>query len=366
MVKISEVIDLLNNWAHPSLQETYDNAGVICGNVLQNVTGVLISLDCLESTVEEAIKLKANLIIAHHPIVFSGIKSITGKNYVERTLIKAIQNNIVIFAIHTNLDNVLNGVNYKIAKLLHLKDVAVLKPMKGKLLKFYTYVPKAHLENVKNAIFKAGAGNIGNYRDCSFSVDGIGTFKPNTHAKPFVGEVNKAQFEAEVKLEVILPFYKKNEVLKALKQAHPYEEVAYEFIVTENYAQNFGSGMVGNLEKPISENDFFDLLKKTFKLKVIKHTALLNKKILRVAVCGGAGSFLLNNAKAANAQIFITSDFKYHEYFDAENNIIIADIGHYESEQFTIDLIGDFLNRNFSTFAVHLSKVNTNPVHYYF
>lgn len=364
-MKLKEIISALELLAPPALQQSYDNSGLIVGDKNAEIKGALICLDSTEAIIEEAISKKCNLVIAHHPIIFSGLKSITGKNYIERTILKAIKNDIAIYAIHTNLDNVQHGVNAKIGALLGIKNPRILAPKSGQLEKLVTYCPFKNTEDVMSALFSAGAGSIGNYSECSFSVSGKGTFKANQYANPFVGEINERHIEEENRIEVIFEAHKRSAVLTALQKVHPYEEVAYEVYATENAHQYIGAGMIGELEVELPLEVFFDKLKSTFKLKVIRHTEPLAKTVKKIAWCGGSGSFLLKSAIGKNADVFITGDFKYHDFFDHEKKLIIADIGHYESEQFTIDLLGDFLTEKFPKFAVHLTEVNTNPVNYY-
>lgn len=365
-VLAKNIIEVLEQYAHPSLQESYDNCGLLTGDANTEVSRVLLTLDCTEDVIEEAIKKKCNMVIAHHPIIFSGLKKLNGKNYIERTIIKAIKNNILIYAIHTNLDNVYNGVNAKIAEKLGLVNTKVLAPVSGKLLKLVTYVPVGDADNVRNAIFKAGAGVISEYDNCSFNVLGTGTYRGSENTNPYIGKKGELQYEPEIRIEVILPDFLKNKVLSALIKAHPYEEVAYDIYVLANEHHRIGAGLIGELKNPLQEKNMLKRIKDRLKAKCIRHTALLNKPIQKVALCGGSGSFLLKNAIAAGADVFITADFKYHQFFDAENRIIIADIGHYESEQFTIELLRDVLIKNFPTFAVHFTEVNTNPINYYF
>ncbi len=364
-MKIQEIITLLNRWAPPAYQESYDNAQLITGDNSAEVNGVLITLDCTEEIVEEAIEKSCNLIVAHHPIVFQGLKSLTGKNYVERTVIKAIKNDIAIFAIHTNLDNVHTGVSKKICDLIGLENCQILAPKKETLTKLVTFVPPAHLESVLEAMFSAGAGQVGNYDECSYQLDGEGTFRPNDQADPFIGESGQRQTEQEKRVEVILPTHVQSKVLRSLKKAHPYEEVAYYLSPLSNENQEVGSGMVGTLKEGMATENFFKLLKSKFNLEVIKHTAIHQDQVKKIAVCGGAGSFLLRKAITAGADVFVSADFKYHEYFDAENRIIIADIGHYESEAFTKELIYEFLNEKIANIALNLSERVTNPVKYF-
>jgi dinuclear metal center YbgI/SA1388 family protein len=361
---IKELIEFLERYAPLSYQEDYDNAGLIVGNHQDEIKSGLVCLDCTEQVIEEAITKKYDIIIAHHPIIFRGLKKLNGKNYIERVIIKAIKNNIAIYAIHTNLDNVINGVNDKICDKLGLINRKILSPKKHNLKKLVTYIPVNYAEAVKEAIFNAGAGKIGNYSNCSFNTLGNGTFKADKNANPFVGEQDKVHTEEELKVEVIFDTAKQSEILNALIQTHPYEEVAFDIYPLENKNQQIGSGMIGELTDEIEEKRFLQNLKQVMNVSVIRHTQLLSKKINKVAVCGGSGSYLLNDAIQAGADIFITADFKYHEFFDADGKIIIADIGHYESEQFTQDLLLDIITKNFPNFAIRLTENNTNPIKY--
>lgn len=362
---LKQLIAEIENFAPLAYQESYDNCGLLTGHKEQEITGAILCLDCTEAVVEEAIRKKCNVILAHHPIIFGGLKKLNGNTYVERTIIKAIQNNIAIYACHTNLDNVKLGVNKKIADKLGLINTRILAPKKTLLKKLVTFVPETHLKQVQESLFQAGAGNIGNYDSCSFSLEGIGSFRGNEHSNPFIGEKGKLSLEKETRLELIFETIHEFQIISALKQTHPYEEVAYDIYQLENTYQNIGSGMIGELENPISEKEFLERLKSVFKLKLIKHTPLLNKSIKKVALCGGSGSFLLKSATNSKSDIYISSDFKYHEFFDAENQILIADIGHYESEQFTPEIFYEIISNKFPTFASYLTETNTNPVNYF-
>ena len=364
-MKIKDVITSLELLAPPSLQEGYDNAGLLTGDENMDCSGILVSLDATEAVVNEALKKGCNLIVSHHPVIFSGLKKITGKNYVQKTVIKAIRNDIALYAIHTNLDNVLNGVNGRIASLLGLKNISVLSSKENQLKKLYTFVPVEHADKVRQAIFDAGGGHIGNYDECSFNAKGFGTFKGGANTDPYVGKPGELHKENEIKVEVIFPAWLEGRVIKGLLTAHPYEEVAYDIIKLENKFSSLGSGVIGELDQPMTEAEFLKGLKEKFDLKVIKHTQLMKKHVSKIVVCGGAGSFLISSALAAGADFFITSDIKYHEFFDANEKIVIADIGHYESEQFTINLLQEFLEQKFPTFAVLKTEVNTNPVRYF-
>lgn len=364
-MKLAAIIHALESFAPPALQEPYDNAGLITGTPEMEITSALLCLDSVEEVVDEAIQQKCNLIIAHHPIIFSGLKKLNGKNYVERTIIKAIKNDIAIYAVHTNLDNVLQGVNKKIAEKLGLKNTYILSPKRNTLKKLFTFCPMDKAEQVRNALFEAGAGNIGNYSECSFNTEGTGTFKAGTGAHPYTGELNKRHHERETKMEMIFPAWKEQAVVKALLKAHPYEEVAYDIILLDNAFASAGAGMAGELEDEMNETDFLKLLKEKMMAKIVRHTRMLNLKVRKVAVCGGAGSFLLPDAIRSGADVFVTADFKYHQFFDSDGKIVICDIGHYESEQFTLELFSDFLKNIFPTFATSFSKKNTNPINYF-
>jgi len=363
-MQLSEIIKAIEAFAPSSYQEDYDNAGLLTGNPEQEITGALICLDSTEELIDEAIREKCNLVIAHHPIIFSGLKKINGKNYVERTIIKAIKNDIAIYAVHTNLDNVRMGVNAKIAEKIGLRNCSVLQPKKGLLKKLVTFCPVEKAAEVRDALFKAGAGVIGNYDECSYNVSGFGTFRAGEGANPFVGEQNIQHQEEETRIETIFPAQKQNSILKALFATHPYEEVAYDIYALENEFQQVGSGLFGELETEQDEKEFLKSLKSLLKTDCVRYTAITGKKIKRVAVCGGSGSFLLKDAIYKGADVFITADLKYHQFFDAEGKILLADVGHFESEQFTTEIFYELLKRNFSTFAVRLSKINTNPVKY--
>ncbi|MEM6841788.1 MAG: Nif3-like dinuclear metal center hexameric protein [Bacteroidota bacterium] len=364
MAQIHDITTYLETIAPRSYQESYDNAGLLTGNPQAKVSGVLVSLDAIESVVDEAVKQNCNLIVAHHPIIFRGLKSLTGRTYIERTIIKAIKNDIAIYAIHTNLDNVYNGVNAKIAEKLGLQQTRVLVPKSQTLQKITTFVPRENAEAVLNALSQAGAGNIGNYQNCSFQVSGTGTFQPNKQANPHIGEAGKLERVDEQRIEVILPNHLTNRVLQALRTAHPYEEVAYYLHDLENENQEVGSGMIGLLPQAQPGAEFLGYLKEKMNLSIIRHTALLGRPVKTVAVCGGSGSFLLPHAIRQQADAYVTADYKYHEFFDADGQIMIADIGHYESEVHTKELIQELLCQKFVSFAVHLAETNTNPVFY--
>ena len=364
-MKIKDLLSAIEAFAAPELQEDYDNAGLLTGNSDWACKGVLCSLDVTPAVIKDALEKNCNLIIAHHPIIFRGLKQLTGKIYVEEVIIDAIKNDIAIYAAHTNLDNVLLGVNGKIAEKLGLKNISILQPKQRILRRLITFAPNDKVEEVRNAVFNAGAGHIGNYSECSFNSEGLGTFKAEKGADPYVGEIGKRQYEKETKIEIVYPTYLEEQVVKALIDNHPYEEVAYDIFTMENVHFGIGSGIIGELEEEMEESVFLKTVHDIFHCGVIKHTALRSKSVKKVAVCGGAGSFLIKKAAQAGADFYITSDVKYHEFFDAEGKMVLADIGHYESEQFTVDLLHGLLAQKFPTFAVLKTSVNTNPVKYF-
>ena len=364
-MNINNIIQVLEQLAPPALQESYDNAGLITGSPSWECSGIICTLDATEAVVLEAKEKGCNLVVAHHPIVFGGIKKLNGKNYVEKAVIAAIKNDIAIYAIHTNLDNVIHGVNNRIADKLGLFNRKILAPKAGLLMKLYSFVPHAQAEQLRNALFAAGAGDIGQYSHCSFSAEGTGSFQAGEGTNPYIGAIGKTHFEPETKIEVIFPAWLQQQVLAALFEAHPYEEVAYDLVSLSNDYQDVGSGLIGELPEAMDEPFFLQMLKTSFDLKIIRHTPFLGKKIKKVALCGGSGSFLTGKAVSKGADIYISADFKYHEFFDANDQILIADIGHWESEQYTTDLLIDVLQAKFPTFAVLKSGVKTNVVNYF-
>jgi len=365
-MKLSEITSFLETFAPLDWQEDYDNSGLIVGRLNQEINQALISLDCTEAVVDEAIQAGCNLIISHHPIVFKGMKRFNEANYIERVISKAIKHDIALYAIHTNLDNIQLGVNQKIMERLGVKKPLILSPKEHILKKLIVFVPKTHASQLRDSLFTAGAGNIGNYSECSFNVQGTGTFLPDEKAQPSLGTIGVREEVQEVSIEVIYPKYLERKLLIALFENHPYEEVAYDIYSLSNSYQEVGAGMIGNLTDALSAHDFLSFLKEKMHVSVIRHTQELNKPIQRIAVCGGAGSFLLKQAIRAGADAFISADFKYHEFFDAENKIMIADIGHFESEQFTQHLLLETIQKKFPNFAIRITIENTNPVKYYF
>lgn len=362
---VQDVINHIEALSPLAYAEDFDNVGLLVGNKNQKLTGVLVTLDTLEAVVDEAIEANCNLIVSFHPIIFKGLKKLTGSNYVERVVIKALKNDIAIYAMHTALDNSVLGVNNMICEKLGLKNRKILIPQGQTIKKLITFVPKNEAETLRSALFEAGAGSIGNYNNCSFNTEGIGTYKGNEDSNPTLGKKGETHREAETQISVTFPKHLESQILKALFKTHSYEEVAYEITTLENKNQNIGMGMIGELEEEMSESDFFNLLKTNMQAAGIRHSKKLNKNIKNVAVLGGSGSFAIGAAMAAQADIFVTADLKYHDFFAAENQIVLADIGHYESEQFTKNLLVAYLTKKITNFAIVLSKTNTNPVKYF-
>ncbi|GAB6011878.1 Nif3-like dinuclear metal center hexameric protein [Viscerimonas tarda] len=363
-MKVKDILHVIEQLAPLALQESYDNSGIQVGDSNQEARAALLCIDVTEDVVDEAIALGCNLIISHHPLAFRPFKSLTGKNYVERCLIKACKHDIVIYAAHTSLDNACDGINRYLAQLLNLQQIRILAPQSKSLLKLVTFVPYGHVSALRAALFNAGAGNIGNYDCCSYSASGEGTFRAGEGANPFCGETGEIHTEPEYRLEVILPAFRKTEVMQALIAVHPYEEPAYDFYALENDWIQAGSGVVGSLPEPMEEEDFLYILKDTLRLNVLQHSRNIGKMVQDVAICSGSGSFLIPQAIKYGADIFITGEAKYNDYYDVEDKIILATVGHYESEIFTKDIFYDLLSKKIPNFALNKSGYDENPVKY--
>lgn len=361
---VSEVVEIIRQFAPFELQEKYDNVGLQIGSPSQEVKGVLVTLDITEEVVQEAIELGLNVIVAHHPLIFGGIKKLVGSTYVERTVLKCIKNDIAVIIAHTNADSVKSGVSNKMCEKLGLINCTILSTRESSLLKLVTFIPNSYLAQVQGAVFAAGGGDIGNYSECGFTVEGRGSFKAKEGSTPFVGEVGELHIEKELRFETVFPRYKRTQVVNALLKSHPYEEVAYDIYALENNWSDVGYGMVGELREEMSEIDFLQRLKEVFDVRCLRHTRLLGRPIKRIALCGGSGSDLLKDAKRAKADYYISGDFKYHKFFDADNELVIVDIGHYESEQYTKELFFEILTKKIPTFAICKSSINTNPIKY--
>lgn len=363
-MKLYELAEVIESIAPVPTQESYDNSGLLVGNKNDDITGALITLDITEEVIDEAISVGFNLIIAHHPPIFKPLKKLTGSNTTERCIIKAIRHGIAIYAAHTNLDNSLKGVNAILAEKLGMKNINVLQPLKGMLRKMVVFVPESHHEVVRNAMFTAGAGVIGDYDSCSFNTSGKGTFRGGQETNPFVGEPGELHTEPEIKIETILPSWLENKVVKAIKDVHPYEEIAWDSYALTNEFPQKGAGMYGLLAEPLEELVFLNFIKNILNVPFLKHSPLLNRKITRVGICGGSGNFLLQDAIEKKCDIFITGELKYHDYFLTENKIVLVEAGHYETEQFSKELLYSILKEKFSTFALQISGIDSNPVKY--
>lgn len=361
---VKDITKILEELAPLSHAEDFDNVGLLVGNYNMNVKGILVTLDTLENVVDEAIKKGCNMIVSFHPIIFMGLKKLTGANYVQRVVLKAIANNIAIYSMHTALDNSNMGVNAKICEVLGIKNPKILIPKKGTIKKLTTYAPLASADAVKSALFKAGAGEMGEYSNCSFSTDGDGSFMAGVDANPTIGKIGETHFEKEVQINMVFSFEKEKSIISALFDNHPYEEVAYEIATLENTNQNIGMGMFGVLDVEMDEGAFLQMVKKRMNASVVRHSNLLGKKVKKVAVLGGSGAFAISAAKKADVDVFITSDLKYHQFYEAEDQLVLADIGHFETEQFTKDLLVDYLIKKIPNFAISLSESITNPIKY--
>lgn len=362
---VQDVMNHLEAFTPLAYAEEFDNVGLLVGNRNMPVSGILVTLDTLEAVVDEAIEAKCNLIVSFHPIIFKGLKKLTGSTYVERVVMKAIKHDVAIYSMHTALDNAFHGVNDIICNQLELSNKQILIPQSQTIKKMTTFVPTEEIEQLRNALFQAGAGSIGNYDNCSFNIEGVGTFKGNEDSNPTKGEKGQIQYEKETQISVTYPKHLESQILKALFKTHSYEEVAYEITTLENKNQHIGLGMMGDLKNAMNETDFLNFIKNKMDTAHIRHSGFLNKKIKKVAVLGGSGSFAIEAAKNSGADAFITSDLKYHDFFTAEDTILLADIGHYESEQFTKNILVAYLTKKITNFAIVLSKTITNPVKYF-
>ena len=365
IMKLKELCSYLDSAVPLSFQESYDNSGLQIGLADREISSALITLDVTEEVIDEAIARKCDVIVSHHPLIFKGIKNLTGKSFTERILIKAIKHDIAIYSAHTSLDVLSNGVSRKMAEKLGLEEIKVLSPSENRLIKLVTYIPESHLEKVRNALFEAGAGVIGNYDQCGFTTVGTGSFRGNENTKPFTGEKGKIHFEKEIRFETILYSHLKDKVIKFLLEAHPYEEVAYDLYALENTNVGIGLGSVGKFHTPMSEDNFLNLISSIFEAKGIRYSKLTGNPVRKVALCGGSGASLLNLAICSGADAFLTADIKYHNFFEAENRILMVDTGHFESEKFSIEILRDLIIKKFPKFAVRFSEINTNPINYF-
>jgi dinuclear metal center YbgI/SA1388 family protein len=364
-MKLKELSSYLDSAVPLAFQESYDNSGLQVGTPEKEILSAMITLDVTEDVIRETIDHKCDILISHHPLIFSAIKSLTGKSFTERIICEAIKHDIAVYSAHTNLDVISNGVSRKMAEKIGLEGISVLSPSENLLLKLVTFIPESHHEIVRNALFEAGAGVIGNYDQCAFLSSGTGSFRGNEMSKPFVGEKGKIHFEKEIRLETILFSHNKDKVIKALINTHPYEEVAYDLYTLENKNAGIGLGCVGNFKNPVPEPDFLKLVSSVFDARGIRHSKLTGKSVSKVALCGGSGASLINSAIQSGADAYLTADLKYHDYFKAENKILLVDSGHFETEKFAREILKDLIIKKFPKFAVRFSEINTNPINYY-
>jgi dinuclear metal center YbgI/SA1388 family protein len=364
-MKISEITRHLESLSPIALQEDYDNCGLLLGNPGDDFQQALLCLDLTDAVMTEAVNMKCNLVIAHHPFIFRGLKKLTPAQPETSIITAAIKNNIAIYAIHTNLDNTLHGLNALVLSKIGISRYRILSPKTGLLLKLAVFCPVDHAGKVRQAMFDAGAGHIGNYDCCSFNTDGQGTFRASGQADPFVGEKHVVHYEKETRVEVIFPRYLEHRIVSAMKEVHPYEEVAFDLFPLENRMPQAGAGLIGELDEPCNETAFLERVKKNLNIPVIKHSPLLSKIVKTVALCTGSGSFLIREAIQSKADAYLTADLKYHDFFGMEQQLLLADIGHYESEQAVKEWLHAVLIEKFPNFAFLISEVNTNPVHYF-
>lgn len=364
VMKIKDILSVLETMAPLAYAEDFDNVGLLTGTASSDITGIIVCHDALEEVIEEAAAKNCNLVVCFHPILFSGLKKITGKNYVERAVIKAIKNDIAIYAVHTALDNHKQGVNKIFCDALGLTDTKILVPKEGFIKKLVTYTTPDNHKALQQALFTAGAGSIGNYTNCSFNSNGTGTYQGNDDSNPQVGTRGEFTQTDEIKIEVTFEKHLENNILKALFANHIYEEVAYEIYNLNNTHQNIGLGMTGMLSQPMDEKEFLLFVKEKMNADGIRHSAYTGKKISKVAVLGGSGSFAIKAAIAAGADAFLTADLKYHQFYEAEGKLLLADIGHFESERYTQNYIAGYLQDNIKGIDIIITTVNTNPVKY--
>ncbi|WP_353892287.1 Nif3-like dinuclear metal center hexameric protein [Proteinivorax hydrogeniformans] len=364
---IAEITKELESIAPKSLAYfSKDNNGLLVGDSSQKVNKVMVTLDITEDIMEYAIKSKCDLIISHHPIIFGGIDKIDTKSKTGRIIIKAIQNNISIYAAHTNLDVAWGGVNDSLAKKLGLKVTGVLDKIEAsKYYKVVVFVPLDYKEKVLDAMAQQGAGNIGDYSHCTFTTLGEGTFKPLEGSNPFLGETGNLETVKEVKIESIVSSDRLGGVLSGMKNAHPYEEVAYDVLPLQNNPDVYGLGRTTVLEAPITSIELANHVKKELNCTAVKFFGDKGKKVSKVAVLGGSGGSLIKKAKKLNCHAIITSDVDYHQgQLADELDICIIDPGHYHTEVVIVEDIAQKLNKVFSGKVDFQTALNNCPYSY--
>lgn len=370
-MKIKHLGQVLDQLAPFAYQMSFDNSGLQVGHPEDPIEKILCTLDVTDAVLEEAIQQQADCIVAHHPLIFSPLKKLTGQTPTERLVIKAIRHGIGIYAVHTNLDQVSEGVNQRLAQALGLTNTQILQPSNRALKKLVTFCPSMNSEDghyypgiIRQALFEAGAGQTGGYDQASFNAKGKGTFRAPEGSSPFVGKEDQMHVQEEVRIETIFPSAIQGQVISALQSAHPYEEVAYDVYTLDNTFNDVGAGMLGKLPEAVGEMHFLRDLKANLHAQGLRHTALTGNHIERVALCGGAGRFTLSKAVKEGADALVTADFKYHDFFDVDQQLLLVDVGHYESEQFTPEILYNYIAKELPETSVTISACNTNPIYY--
>lgn len=364
MPLLKEIANCFEAMAPLSHQESYDNSGIQLGEPDKQIDSALVTLDLNEQVAEEAIRLGVDLIVTHHPLIFKPLKQISGATPTERMVIGCLRHDIAVYACHTNLDASPQGVSHYLARKLGITNGTLLEPRQGLFTKLVVYIPAHAFPKVREALFQAGAGTMGDYEQCGFSAHGLGSFLPGKETHPYVGTPEQFHEEPEVRFETLFPSRLKKRVVEALMASHPYEEPAFDLFPLLNASNDAGFGWVGNLPEPLSAGHFLEKLKEKLACGALRYSTPPSRPIQKVAICGGSGSDLLGLAIAAGADAFVTADLKYHAFQAAEGALLLVDAGHYETEQFTKELFYDVLTKKFNNFAVHISKVKTNPINY--
>jgi dinuclear metal center YbgI/SA1388 family protein len=363
-MKVKDIASWLDTAVPLSFQESWDNSGLQIGNPETEISSALLTLDVTEEVVDEAISENCQMIISHHPVIFSGLKKITGSSSTDRIIIKALRDDIAIYSSHTNLDVFSNGVSRKMAEKIGLCNVTPLSPLRERLLKLVTFVPESHIDRVSEALFGAGAGHIGNYDYCGFTISGTGSFRAGPDSSPFVGEKGKIHHENEVRLETIMFSHLRESVVKALRGSHPYEEPAFDIYPLSNYTTEEGLGCKGEFSGPVEEKMLIEMVSSVFGSKSVRYSGLTGRPVIMTALCGGSGSSLLGDAISSGAGAFITGDVRYHTFIEASGRILLIDAGHFETEKFATEILYDLIIKKFPKFALRFSNKNSNPINY--
>ena len=364
-MKIKEVIQFLEQKFPLHWQEDFDNCGVQCGDKERELTGIVVCFDMSEAVIDEALAQGSNMVISHHPIIYKhGLKKIEPTNRVGKIIYKALENKILLYSMHTNIDSGKAGGNVLFAKKLELQNLSVLVPKENQFCKLVVFVPAENSALLKEAMFKIGCGNIGNYSHCSYSCEGIGSFKPLTGVNPHIGKHNRLERVDEERIEMIFPKNIKRQVIETLYGHHPYEEPAFDIITLENQNREVGLGRIGLLPTSMLAKDFILYIKEKLNLDFVKFSGNRDAEIKKVAVCGGGGASFISEALTAGVNAYITGDLKYHDFFIPENKMLLIDIGHFEGEHFIREIITSLLQENFNTFATHFTEVEIPVIHH--